>query len=485
MPILSTIIFIPLVGVAIIMMMPKQLVKPIQYVGVIFSGISFVLSWKLLGSFDGQSTAMQFAERYEWIPEMGMTYTLGVDGLSFPMVLLTSLLALASMIVAMSITDRAKGFFAWFLLLETALLGVFMAQDWFLFYMFWEITLIPMFFLIGIWGGKGRGIASMSFFLYTLAGSVFMLLGIIAAYLNTPEHTFDMTKMVEANTDWSREFQIFGFVAFFLGMAVKVPVFPLHGWLPLAHVEAPVPISMMLSGVLLKMGGYGLIRAATLFPLGIEWAAKFLWILAAISIVYGALMAWLQTDLKAMVAYSSISHMGFVVMGISGLNLTGFSGAVFQMFAHGLVTGALFLLVGVIYERTHTRESTDFGGLSKVVPIYAGMMSLAFLASMGLPGMAGFIGEFHALLGAFERWGLWVILATVGILITAAYSLRCIGQMFMGEFNTRWEGLNDMSSRELIALAPLAILIIGLGIFPGLGLALIAPTLTQIVAVFK
>ncbi len=485
MPILSAIIWMPLVGVAIILLMPKQLVKPIQSVGVIFSGISFVLSWKLLWSFDGQSTGMQFAERYAWIPEMGMTYSLGLDGLSFPMVLLTSLLSLVSMIVAMSITDRVKGFFAWFLLLESALLGVFMAQDWFLFYMFWEITLIPMFFLIGIWGGKGRGLASMSFFLYTLAGSVFMLLGIIAAYLSTPEHTFDMLEMVEANTGWSREFQIFGFVAFFLGMAVKVPVFPLHGWLPLAHVEAPVPISMMLSGVLLKMGAYGLIRAALLFPMGIEWAAKFLWILAALSIVYGALMAWLQTDLKAMVAYSSISHMGFVVMGISGLNLTGFSGAVFQMFAHGLITGALFLLVGVIYERTHTRESTDFGGLSQVVPIYAGMMSLAFLASMGLPGMAGFIGEFHALLGAFERWGLWVILATLGILITAAYSLRAIGQMFMGEFNTRWEGLNDMSPRELIALSPLAILIIGLGIFPGFGLALIHPTLAHIVAAFK
>ena len=485
MPILSTIMWIPLVGVAIILLMPKQLVKPIQFVALIFSGISFVLSWKLLGSFDGQSIDLQFGEQYAWIPEMGMTYTLGVDGLSFPMVLLTTLLALVSLIVAMNITDRAKGFFAWFLLLEFALLGVFMAQDWFLFYMFWEITLIPMFFLIGIWGGKGRGIASMSFFLYTLGGSVFMLLGIIAAYLSTPEHTFNMLEMVEANVGWSREFQIFGFVAFFLGMAVKVPVFPLHGWLPLAHVEAPVPISMILSGILLKMGGYGLIRAAGLFPMGIEWAAKFLWILAAISIVYGALMAWLQTDLKAMVAYSSISHMGFVVMGISGLNLTGFSGAVFQMFAHGLVTGALFLLVGVIYDRTHTREATDFGGLSQVVPIYAGMMSLAFLASMGLPGMAGFIGEFHALLGAFERWGLWVIVATLGILITAAYSLRAIGQMFMGEFNVRWKGLGDMSARELIALSPLAILIVGLGIFPGLGLSLIHPTLAHIVDVFK
>jgi len=485
MPILSTIIWLPLASVLAILLIPKHQVRLIQYIAILCTLGSLVLSWGLLASFDGGSAELQFVENYAWIPEMGMSYSLGVDGLSLPMVLLTTLLALVSLIVAINITDRAKGFFAWFMLLEFALLGVFMAQDWFLFYMFWEITLIPMFFLIGIWGGKGRGVASMSFFLYTLAGSVFMLLGIIAAYLSTPDHSFNMLEMVKANEGWSREFQILGFVAFFLGMAVKVPVFPLHGWLPLAHVEAPVPISMMLSGVLLKMGGYGLIRAAGLFPMGVEWAAKFLWILAAISIVYGALMAWRQTDLKAMVAYSSISHMGFVVMGISGLNLTGFSGAVFQMFAHGLVTGALFLLVGVIYDRTHTRETTDFGGLSQAVPIYAGMMSLAFMASMGLPGMAGFIGEFHTLLGAFERWGLWVIVATLGILITAAYSLRAIGQMFMGEFNVRWEGLRDMNMRELIAVAPLAILMVGLGIFPGIVLTLINPTLIQILNVFK
>lgn len=485
MGILSTITWLPIVGLALIMLLPKQQVKAIQGVAFLCAGASFLLSWNLLFSFDQASSALQFVERYAWIPEMGMTYHMGVDGLSFPMVLLTTLLTLIAVIVSVGITDRAKGYNAWFMLLEFAMLGVFMAQDWFLFYMFWEITLIPMFFLIGVWGGEGRGPASMSFFLYTLAGSVFMLLGIIAAYLNSPTHTFDMVELVKANVGWDKEFQQLVFLAFFLGFAVKVPVFPVHGWLPLAHVEAPVPVSMILSGVLLKMGAYGIMRVSGLVPDGLEWFLPFLLVLALINIVYGSLMAWRQTDLKAMVAFSSISHMGFVILGIAGLTVAGFLGAVFQMFAHGVVTGALFLLVGVIYDRTHTREATDFGGLSKCVPVYSVLMSMALLASMGLPGLAGFIGEFHALVGAFERWGLYVIIACIGILITAAYSLRAIGQMFMGQFNARWEGLSDIGARELVAVIPLVVLMVGLGLFPGMALTLMNATLSQMVGVFK
>ena len=347
--------------------------------------------------------------------------------------------------------------------------------------MFWEITLIPMFFLIGIWGGKERSTASMSFFLYTLGGSVFMLLGIIAAYLSTPEHTFDMIQMAKAHIGWSKEFQIMVFLAFFLGLAVKVPVFPLHGWLPLAHVEAPVPVSMILSGVLLKMGAYGLLRISGLVPEGLLWFLPFLLALGLINIVYGSLMAWRQTDLKAMVAFSSISHMGFVLIGIAGLTVAGFTGAVMQMFTHGIITGALFLLVGVIYERTHTRQVTDFGGLSRNVPAYSVAMSLALLASMGLPGLAGFISEFHALVGAWERWGLYVAFASIGILVTAAYSLRTIGRMFMGPFNPRWEGLQDLSPREYAAVLPLMALMIGLGLFPSYALTLMNATLGQMV----
>ena len=486
MGILSLIIWLPLVGAVVILFLSQQQIRLIQSVALVCAGASLALSWNLLTSFDATIPALQFVEKLQWVPEMGMTYNIGVDGLSLPMVLLTTLLSLVSLIASVSsITERTKAYFAWFLLLEFAILGVFVAQDWFLFYMFWEITLIPMFFLIGIWGGKERTTASMSFFLYTLGGSVFMLLGIIAAYLATPAHTFDMIEIAKANVGWSKEFQIMVFMAFFIGLAVKVPVFPLHGWLPLAHVEAPVPVSMMLSGVLLKMGAYGLLRISGLVPEGLLWFLPFLMVLGLVNIIYGALMAWRQTDLKSMVAFSSVSHMGFVLIGIAGLTLAGFTGAVMQMFTHGIITAALFLLIGVIYERTHTRQITDFGGLSRTVPVFSVAMSLSMLASMGLPGLAGFISEFHALVGAWERWGLYVTFASIGILVTAAYSLRTIGKMFMGPFNPRWEGLQDLTPREYVATAPLILLMVGLGLFPSFALNLMNATLKQMVVIFK
>jgi len=485
MGMLSAVLWIPLLGVLAILFMPKQAVKAIQGIAVLASGLSFLLSWNLYFSFDQSSSALQFVERLEWVPEMGMTYTLGVDGLSLPLVMLTTLLSLVAIIASYSIDERIKAYFAWFLLMEFAILGVFMAQDWFLFYMFYEITLIPMFFLIGIWGGKERGPASMSFFLYTLGGSVFMLLGIIAAYLNTPTHTFDMIEMMKANVGWDRDFQIIVFLAFFLGVAVKIPAFPLHGWLPLAHVEAPVPVSMMLSGILLKMGGYGLMRITGLFPLGVEWFAPVLLAMGLINIVYGSLMAWKQTDLKTMVAFSSVSHMGFVLLGVAGLTVTGFTGATMQMVTHGFITAALFFLVGVIYERAHTRDVTEFGGLGRTMPFYATLMSLSLLASMGLPGLAGFISEFHALVGAFEKWKFWVIIASVGVLITAAYSLRTISKMFMGTFNPKWEDLKDVNMREMVVLVPLALLMVGLGLFPSIALNLMKPTLVNMVGLIK
>jgi len=482
---LSTILWIPLLGAIVICFLPKQQLKAIQFVALICAGISFLLGWSLLGSFDASSSALQFVEKLPWVPELGMTYSLGVDGLSLPMVLLTTLITPACLIASLGMTERMKAYFAWFMLLEFAVLGVFMAQDWFLFYMFWEITLVPMFFLIGVWGGERRGPASLSFFLYTLGGSVFMLLGIIAAYVNSPGHTFDFAALAQASSGWSREFQIFVFGGFLLGVAVKIPAFPLHGWLPLAHVEAPVPVSMFLSAVLLKMGAYGLIRAGVLLPVGIEWFAPTLFVIALINITYGSLMSWRQTDLKAMVAFSSVSHMGFVLLGVAALTVTGFTGAVMQMVTHGIITGGLFLLVGVIYERAHTRDVTEFGGLSKNMPTYAVFMSLALLASMGLPGLAGFISEFHALVGAYERFGIWVAIASVGVLVTAAYSLRTIGRMFTGTFNPKWEHLRDMNTREFIPAAVLAVLTVGIGIFPGPLLNLMKATLTQSAVIFK
>jgi NADH-quinone oxidoreductase subunit M len=485
MGILTAIVVLPLVGVVLMLALPKGKVALIRGVAIGWASLVLVVSWSLLARFDLNISELQFTERQPWIPELGMTYVMGVDGLSFPMVLLTTLLILAAVIAsATMIHERVKGYFAWIFLLEFSLLGVFMAQDWFLFYVFWEIGLVPMFFLIGLWGGENKATATMTFFLYTLAGSIFMLLGIIAVYLSADPHTFDMQALIQAREGWTAAFQIGPFIAFFIGFAVKIPVFPLHGWLPLAHVEAPAPVSIILSGLLLKMGAYGLLRVSGLLPAGLEWFAPFLLALAMFNIIYGAILSWRQTDLKSMVAFSSISHMGFVILGIAALNATGFSGAVFQMVTHGIITGALFLLVGIIYERTHTREVGDFGGLATRVPIYSALMSLALLASMGMPGLAQFVGEFHALVGAFQRWGLWVVIATIGILVSAAFSLRTISKMFMGTFNTRWSNLSDLKPLELLVAVPLAILMVVLGLFPSLLLRLMNTTLTQMAALF-
>ena len=485
MGILSIITWLPLLGALVILGLPRTQVRLIQTVAIGVSAASFVLAWNLLASFDTSTSALQFVERVQWVPEMGMTYSLGVDGLSFPMILLTTLMSLVAVVASTRITERVKAYFAWFMVLETAMLGVFMAQDWFLFYMYYEITLIPMFFLIGIWGGHNKGAASMSFFLNTLGGSVFMLLGIIAVYLGNPGHSFDMLQLAQAHTGWTPDFKILVFGAFLIGLAVKIPAFPLHGWLPLAHVEAPIPVSVLLSAVLLKMGGYGLMRVSGMLPEGIAWFAPLLFVLGLINIVYGALMAWRQTDLKAMVAFSSISHMGFVLLGISTLSVTGFTGVVMQMFTHGVIVGALFLLVGCLYERAHTRDIGAFSGLAQRVPVFSVLMTLTLLASMGLPGLAGFVSEFHALVGGFDRWGLWVAMASVGIVVTAAYSLRAINQMFLGAFNARWEHLSDLNTREVLTLAPLVLLMVGLGIFPGAALALMANTLNNLAAAFK
>jgi NADH-quinone oxidoreductase subunit M len=487
MPILSLITWVPLAGVLIVLLVPKRHVQLIRSVAAACATVSLVLASSLFFRFDRDTAALQFTERREWIPELGMTYVLGVDGLSFPLLLLATLLSLVAVIASFSITERVKGYFAWLLLLEFAILGVFVAQDWFLFYVFWEMGLVPMFFLIGLWGGDKRNQATMSFFLYTLGGSIFMLLGIIAVYLKADPHTFDMIGLMEARTrdGWDQSFQRLPFLAFFIGFAVKIPAFPLHGWLPLAHVEAPTPVSIMLSGVLLKLGAYGLLRVSGLLPQGLEWFAPALLVIGAINIIYGALLAWRQTDLKAMVAYSSIDHMGFVLIGIAALNIMGFTGALLMMLTHGVITGALFFLVGVIYERAHTRELTEFGGLAARIPLYSSLMSLALLASMGLPGLAQFVSELHVLIGAFQRWGLWTLIAGAGILITAAYSLRTIGRMFMGPLNPRWAALEDISVRELVAIAPLTLLMVALGVFPSAVLNIMDATLTQMAAIFR
>jgi len=485
MPVLSLLIWIPLLGAAVILFVPKEQTKLIQKIALTCASVSFLLSVYLLANFKQTTGGLQFTESLQWVPEMGMTYSLGVDGLSLSMIVLTTLITVACLLASLTLTDRVKAYFAWFMLLEFAVLGVFAAQDWFLFYMFWEITLVPMFFLIGIWGSERKGPASLSFFLYTLGGSIFMLLGIIAAYVNSPVQSFDMSVLAQGNAGWNMELQALIFFGFFLGMAVKIPAFPLHGWLPLAHVEAPVPVSMFLSAILLKMGAYGLFRAGVLLPQGLEWFLPVLFVLGMINIVYGALMAWRQTDLKAMVAYSSISHMGFVLVGIAALTVTGFTGAIMQMVTHGIITAALFFLIGVLYEQAKTRDITEFGGLSRQIPRYGALMSIALLASMGLPGLAGFISEFHVILGAFERWGLYVAIASVGILVTAAYSLRTIGGMFTGAIDPRWNHLEDIRGVQMMAAFVLVFLMIAIGIYPSPALNVVNSTATQMIGVLN
>ncbi|HEX2185361.1 MAG TPA: NADH-quinone oxidoreductase subunit M [Chloroflexota bacterium] len=482
MPILSIITWLPLAGLAVIMVLPRGHDAAVRAVALATAGACLVLSWGLLGFFDRNSAELQFVEQAPWIAELGMTYRLGVDGLSLPLVLLTTLLTLVALIASKSIEKSQKGYYAWMLLLEFSILGVFMAGDWFLFYVFWEIALVPMFFLIGVWGGPQRQRAAMTFFLYTLAGSIFMLLGIFAIYLAADPHTFDMAALAAASDGWTRAFQIGPFLAFFVGFAVKIPAFPLHGWLPLAHVQAPTPVSIILSGVLLKLGAYALLRVADTLPLALRWFLPALLVIALLNILYGAFLAFRQTDLKAIVAFSSISHMGFVLLGIAALNLTGVSGAVFMMLAHGIITGGLFLLVGILYERTGTMDVTQLRGLGSQIPAYTALMTLALLASMGLPGLAQFVGEFQTLVGGFERWGMLVIIASVGILVTATFTLRVIGTLFGGTLDARWTTISDLRRRELTSAVPLAVLTVALGVYPSLALNLSDETIRAMTA---
>jgi NADH-quinone oxidoreductase subunit M len=391
---------------------------------------------------------------------------------------------LVALLASLRVTHRVKGYFAWLLFLEFAVLGVFTSLSWSLFYVFWELTLVPLFFLVSIWGEKNRAAASMSFFLYTLAGSVFMLIAILALHLALPEHSFGMVEMARASSGVGRATQILLFLGFFAGIAVKMPVFPLHGWQPLAYVEAKTPVSMVFSAVLAKMGAYGLLRLCVLLPKGAASLVPLLLLLGFINIIYGALLAFRQPDLKAMVAYSSMSHMGFVVIGVASLNMEGLMGATMQMFTHGLTSSALFLLVGALYERAHTRDLRDFGGLATITPKFFVLMSIALLGSMGLPGLAGFVSELHTLIGTFERHGYLSGIATIGILVTAGYSLRTIARLFFGPPNNRWHSLRDLRTIEVVAAAPLAILIIALGMMPYAALSILNSTVSHMATLF-
>ncbi len=486
--ILSLILWLPTLGAIILLVLPRQQEQRHRQVALIASTLTFVVSLVLPFAFMGDTAVMQFVDRAPWIPAWGVEYYLGIDGISLWLVLLTTFLMPITILTTWdSVHTQVRYFLVLLLLLETAMLGVFMALDLFMFYIFWEFTLIPMAFLIGIWGSANRRYAAVKFFLYTFAGSVLMLVAIIALYIlhnsamaasdTTSTATFALPVIMENLR--SGAFQLTPtmqrvlFGAFFLAFAVKVPLWPFHTWLPDAHVEAPTAGSVILAGVLLKLGSYGMVRFNLgLFPEASAWAAPAIGILAVIGIIYGAAVAFAQTDMKKLVAYSSVSHMGFVVLGIFALNEIGISGATLQMINHGLSTGALFLVVGVLYERRHTRELAAFGGLWKVMPIYGGLTLLIVLSSAGLPGLNGFIGEFAIMQGAFlgsELGWVFVACAVPGVILAAVYLLRMFNGAFMGDVKDA-ENLKllDLNRRELIALGLLTVPIVLIGLFPNL-----------------
>jgi NADH-quinone oxidoreductase subunit M len=480
--ILTYMTFIPIAGALIVLCLPSAAHNLIRWTAAITTVPPLLLAIWLFVNFDRTQAGFQFVDHYQWIPSFNIEYFVGVDGISITMVLLTALLSFLCMFASWGIEKAVKGYFALFLLLDAAMMGVFVSLDFFLFYIFWELMLLPMYFLIGIWGGPRREYAAIKFFLYTLAGSVLMLLALLALYFSQTPHTFDMTKLMAAHATYSHNFQIILWIALFIGFAIKIPAFPFHTWLPDAHVEAPTAISVILAGVLLKMGTYGILRINFgMLPVATaELSYYFLGALGAFNIVYGALCAMAQKDLKKLVAYSSISHMGYVMLGMASFTPQGIQGAVLQMFNHGTVTAMLFLLVGVIYDRAHHREIDGFGGLASIMPVYTGMTALAFFAALGLPGLSAFISEILVLLGAWQKYPGTTAVGASAVILTAGYILWTMQRMFLGKVNEKYLGLPEINGRELFTLAPLAVIVVVLGVYPSALLDLTSASLNSL-----
>lgn len=476
---LSWILLLPLVGAVTIAFLNPQSKTVIKTVGIAFSLVAFVVSVVVFLKFDATNGAMQFVEKHTWIPSLDVSYHLGIDGISLLLVVLTTFLTPIALLASWeSIEHKLKGYVALMLLLEVGTLGVFMTLDTFLFYVFWEFMLIPMYFIIGIWGGGERVYAAVKFFLYTMAGSLLMLVAIIwlGYYASTQPGGFFTTNLLELYKiapGIPMKIQSWMFLAFALSFCIKVPLFPLHTWLPDAHVQAPTAGSVILAGVLLKMGTYGLVRfCLPLFPYATFEFLPYIAGLAVIGIIYGALVSMVQSDIKKLVAYSSVSHLGFVVLGIFALNEEALQGSVIQMINHGLSTGGLFLLVGMLYDRRHTRLIADFGGLARIMPVYATFFMIVMLSSVGLPGLNGFIGEFLILLGSFKSQFLdspwYAILGTTGVIFAAVYLLWSYQRVFFGKAeNPANQNLADLSTREWVVLVPLVVFIVWIGFFPG------------------
>jgi NADH-quinone oxidoreductase subunit M len=485
-PILSLVTYLPLVGAIILMFFfGKDNPGGIKRFALGVAIVDFLLSIPLWLYFDKNGTGarlFQFRERFDWIPSLGVDYSFGIDGIALLLILLTTLTGVIAIYSSFAAIDfRQKEYYVLLLMLQTGMIGTFCALDFFLFYVFWEIMLVPMYFIIGIWGGPRRLYAAIKFFLYTLSGSVLMLLSILALYffndggipfLNikglNAGLSFDVLRYHDIGHLIPPNLQLWIFLGFFFGFAIKVPMFPFHTWLPDAHVEAPTAGSVILAAVLLKMGTYGFVRfALPILPDGTQQMVIPIVVLSIIGIIYGALVSLVQKDMKKLVAYSSVSHLGFVMLGMFALNPMGLRGSILQMINHGISTGALFLLVGVIYERRHTRLISEYGGLAKQMPMYATLFLIAALSSMGLPALNGFIGEFTILLGAANRSIVWAAFAAVGIVLGAAYLLWLYQRVFWGPLdNPANQGLPDVNRRELFTLIPLVILMVWIGIAP-------------------
>ena len=472
--ILSVVLFVPLAGAIVLMLLPKGNKNLIRLLANLFGFAGFLVSLPLVFWFDSANGEFQFVEKASWIPSIGANYALGIDGISLLLVMLTTVLGFLAILSSWTaIEERVKEYYVFMLVLQAGMLGVFMSLDFFLFYCFWEVMLVPMYFLIVIWGGPRKLYAAIKFFLYTLVGSVLMLLGILTLYFwnhgQTGQYSFDIVTLSNM-TNLPANYQIWIFLAFFVGFAIKVPMFPFHTWLPDAHVEAPTAGSVILAGVLLKMGTYGFVRFS--LPMLPEAArdpriVSFMVTLSIIGIIYGALVSLMQTDWKKLVAYSSVSHLGFCTLGIFALNPNGLSGSIIQQINHGISTGGLFLIVGLIYERRHTREIAQFSGLSTIMPVYATLFMIMAMSSLGLPTLNGFIGEFVILQGAYEENWVWAAFGAAGIVLGACYLLWLYQRTMFGTLdNPKNKELKDLSFREVMTLVPLVIWAFWIGLYP-------------------